>query len=141
MRGFMVELLAMLAAGMPLAGPASGMPAVAQSMMKTTLTVDLPNDVATLDPQQQWDPDSYTGYRNIFDNLVTRDTSGKIVPQVATAWRYEDDTHVVFTIRDDITFQDGTKLTPEDVVFSIRRITNPAFKSPQLSQFDQIVVA
>ncbi|HTI82337.1 MAG TPA: hypothetical protein VL614_17950 [Acetobacteraceae bacterium] len=86
MRGFTVGLLAVLAAGKLLAGPA-----VAQSMTKTTLTVDLPNDVATLDPQQQWDTDSYTVYRNIFDNLVTRDTSGKIVSQVATSWHYTRD--------------------------------------------------
>ncbi len=62
MRELTVGLLAMLAAVIPLARPA-----VAQSMMKTTLTVDLPNDVATMDPQQQWDTDSYTVYRNILN--------------------------------------------------------------------------
>jgi peptide/nickel transport system substrate-binding protein len=108
---------------------------------QANFVVDLPTDPASLDPHLQWDPDSYSVYRNVFDNLLTRDPSGKIVPQVASAWRYDDDTHVVFTIRDDIAFHDGTKLTPEDVVFSVRRITNPAFKSPQLSQFDQIVAA
>jgi peptide/nickel transport system substrate-binding protein len=110
-------------------------PALAQ---KDTLVVDLPGDVATMDPHVQWDTESYTVYRNIFDNLVTRDVSGAIVPQVATAWRYADDLTVVFDLRSDILFQDGTKLTPEDVAFSIRRIINPDFKSPQLSQFDQI---
>ena len=103
--------------------------------------VDLPSDPASLDPHIQWDPDSTSVYRNIFDNLLTRDGTGKIVPQVATAWRYESDTSIVFTIREGITFQDGTPLTPEDVVFSVRRITDPAFKSPQLSQFDQITGA
>ena len=103
--------------------------------------VDLATDPASLDPHVQWDPDSYAVYRNIFDNLVTRDAGGAIVPQVATAWRYGDDTHIVFTIRDDIRFHDGSRLTPEDVVFSVRRITDPAFKSPQLSQFDQIIGA
>ena len=73
--------------------------------------------------------------------MVTRDQSGIIVPQVASAWRYEDPTHVVFTIRGDIRFHDGSPLTPADVVFSIKRITDPAFRSPQLSQFDQIVDA
>jgi peptide/nickel transport system substrate-binding protein len=136
MRGFTIGLMAMVFASIPLAEPA-----VAQSMTKATLTVDLPNDVATMDPQQQWDTDSYTVYRNIFDNLVTRDTSGKIIPQVATSWHYTDNTTIVFDIRKDITFPDGTKLTPADVVFSIRRITNPAFKSAQLSQFDQIASA
>ena len=100
--------------------------------------VDLPSDPASLDPHLQWDQDSYTAYRNIFDNLLTRGKDGAIIPQVAASWRYQDDTHVVFTIRDGISFQDGTKLTADDVAFSIKRITDRAFKSPQLSQFDQI---
>jgi peptide/nickel transport system substrate-binding protein len=108
---------------------------------KDSLVIDLPGDVATMDPQVQWDTDSYTVYRNIFDNLVTRDTAGTIIPQVATAWRYTNDTTIVFDLRSDITFHDGSKLTPDDVAFSIRRIINPDFKSPQLSQFDQIIAA
>jgi peptide/nickel transport system substrate-binding protein len=113
--------------------------AIAQT--KDTLTIDLPNDAATLDPHLQWNTDSYTVYRNIFDNLLTRDTSGKIVPQIATAWTYDNDTTITFKIRDDVTFQDGSKLTADDVVFSINRIINPTLKSPQLSQFDQIKTA
>ena len=108
---------------------------------KQELTIDLGSDAATLDPHVQWDTDSYSVYRNIFDNLLTRDPSGKIVPQVASAWHYTDDKTLVFDLRTDIRFQDGTKLTPEDVVFSVSRIVNPSFKSPQLSQFDQIVAA
>ena len=46
---------------------------------KQELTIDLGSDAATLDPQVQWDTDSYSVYRNIFDNLLTRDPSGKIV--------------------------------------------------------------
>jgi peptide/nickel transport system substrate-binding protein len=103
--------------------------------------VDLVNNPASLDPQVQWDPDSYFIYRNVFDNLVTRDSGGKIVPQVATAWSYRSDTEIVFTLRDDIRFEDGSLLAADDVVFSIRRITDPAFKSPQLSQFDSIASA
>lgn len=105
---------------------------------KDTLSVDLPGQPATLDPHLQWDTDSYHVYRNIFDNLVTRDVSGKIVPQVATAWTYRSPTEIEFTIRGDIKFHNGAALTPEDVVYSVKRITDPAFKSPQLSQFDSI---
>ena len=108
---------------------------------QANFVVDLPTDPASLDPHLQWDPDSYAVYRNVFDNVLTRDAAGTIVPQVATAWRYEDPTHVVLTIRDGIRFHDGSALTPEDVAFSARRITDPQFKSPQLSQFDQIVAA
>jgi peptide/nickel transport system substrate-binding protein len=115
-------------------------PAAAQTA-KDLLTIDAPNDAATLDPHLQWDADSYGVYRNIFDNLLTRDASGKIEPQIATAWRHVDDVHVEFDIRTDVKFQDGTPLTADDVVFSVKRITNPALKSSQLSQFDQIVGA
>ena len=108
---------------------------------KQELTIDLGSDAATLDPHLQWDTDSYSVYRNIFDNLVTREGAGKIVPQVAAAWHYTDDKTLVFDLRSDIRFQDGTKLTPDDVAFSVQRIINPAFKSPQLSQFDQIASA
>lgn len=111
------------------------------AQVKDALVVDLPNDAATLDPHLQWDTDSYTIYRNIFDNLVTRDQDGKIVPQVASAWRYLDDTTIEFDIRQGIAFHDGSPLTAEDVAFSIRRIIDPNLKSPQLSQFDQIVSA
>jgi peptide/nickel transport system substrate-binding protein len=115
-------------------------PAVAQGK-KDTLSVDLPGDAATLDPHVQWDTDSYTIYRNIFDNLLTRDAEGKIVPQVAASWKYVSDTVIDFAIRTDVKFHDGSALTPDDVVFSVKRITNPAFKSPQLGQFNSIVAA
>ena len=115
------------------------LPAVAQP--KTELVIDLAADAATLDPHLQWDTDSYSIYRNIFDNMVTRNEAGAIVPQVATAWRYTDPTTLVFDLRTDIRFQDGTLLTPGDVAFSINRIIDPALKSSQLSQFDQITSA
>lgn len=114
-----------------------GAPVLADSH-KTSLTINLPGDAATLDPHLQWNTDSYTIYRNIFDNLLTRDAAGEIAPQIATSWTYVDDTTIEFEIRDDVTFQDGSKLTAEDVAFSINRIINPDLKSPQLSQFNQI---
>jgi peptide/nickel transport system substrate-binding protein len=108
---------------------------------KDQFVVDLTNEPSSLDPQKQWNPDSYYVYRNIFDNLLTRDDAGKIVPQIATEWSYRSDTEVTFKIRDDVKFHDGTPLTAKDVAFSINRIINPAFASPQLGQFNKIVSA
>jgi peptide/nickel transport system substrate-binding protein len=118
----------------------SPLPALAQGA-KDTLSVDLPGEPASLDPHVQWDTDSYHVYRNIFDNLVTRNPDGKIVPQLAKAWRYENDTTLVLDIRTDVKFHDGTPLTVDDVAWSVQRIIDPAFKSPQLSQFNSIVKA
>jgi peptide/nickel transport system substrate-binding protein len=108
---------------------------------KNRFVVDLVSEPSSLDPQVQWNPDSYYVYRNIFDNLVTRDDAGKIVPQVATSWKYLSDTEIEFKLRDDITFHDGQKLSADDVVFSVKRITDPKFASPQLGQFNKIIDA
>ncbi|MFX7608910.1 ABC transporter substrate-binding protein, partial [Acinetobacter baumannii] len=40
-----------------------------------------------------------------------------------------------------VTFHDGKKLTAEDVAYSVKRITDPKFASPQLGQFDKITDA
>lgn len=108
---------------------------------KDMLVIDFVGEPNSLDPHVQWNPDSFNVYRNIFDNLITRDDEGKIVPQIATGWKYLSDTEVEFKIRGDVKFHDGKPLTADDVVFSIKRITDPAFASPQLSQFNQIADA
>ena len=97
------------------------------ALAKDQLVIDLVSEPSSLDPHKQWNPDSYYVYRNIFDNLVTRDDAGEIAPQIATEWNNVSDTEIVFTIRDDVTFHDGEKLTAEDVAFSVTRIINPDF--------------
>lgn len=102
------------------------------------LTIDLAGEPASLDPHRQWNPDSYYVYRNIFDNLLTRDNDGNIVGQIATSWEQNSDTELTLTLRDDVRFHDGESLTADDVVFSVKRITNKEFGSPQLGQFNKI---
>lgn len=108
---------------------------------KEKLTVDLVNEPSSLDPHVQWNPDSYFVYRNIFDNLVTRNQKGEISPQIATSWKAVSDTVMEFQIRSGVLFHDGSKLTPEDVAYSVSRITDPKFGSPQLGQFNKIIKA
>ncbi|MGI9332363.1 MAG: ABC transporter substrate-binding protein [Gammaproteobacteria bacterium] len=108
---------------------------------KESLVIDNVQEPASLDPHRQWNPDSYTVYRNIYDNLLTRDASGAIIGQVAVSWKSIGDTSVEFLLRDDIVFHDGSPLTADDVAYSVKRITNPEFKSPQLGQFSKIIAA
>ncbi len=109
-----------------------------EASAKDMLVIDFVGEPNSLDPHVQWNPDSFNVYRNIFDNLITRDDEGKIVPQIATEWKYLSDTEIEFKIRGNVKFHDGKPLTADDVVFSIKRITDPKFASPQLSQFNQI---
>ena len=108
---------------------------------KDLLVVDFIAEPSSLDPHVQWNTDSFNVYRNIFDNLLTRDDKGEIAPQIATAWKYLSDTEVEFKIRSDVKFHDGKPLTAEDVAFSVKRMTDKSFASPQIGQFNQIVDA
>lgn len=107
-----------------------------------SLTADLAGYPASLDPGLQYDTDSYSVYRNVFDQLLHRDAStGKIVPWLATSWKQKDAKTWVFTLRHGVKFSDGTPLTAADAAFSIQRILDPKLASQQNANFSAIASA
>ncbi len=66
------------------------------------------------------------------DTLTSLDWDMKTVkPGLATEWTVsEDGKRYVFTLRDDVTFCDGRKMTADDVVYSLKRFIDPATRSP-----------
>lgn len=55
----------------------------------------------------------------IFDTLVWKDSTGNVIPWLATAWQRSDDgTTWTFTLRDNARWQDGQALTSDDVKFT-----------------------
>lgn len=66
----------------------------------------------------------------MFDSLLWKDASGKILPWLATDWkRSPDGKEWKFTLRNDVKWQDGKPFTAEDVAFSFDYITKGAAKS------------
>ncbi|WP_030261646.1 ABC transporter substrate-binding protein [Streptomyces violens] len=61
------------------------------------------------------------------ETLVKLDEDGDAEPALATEWR-QSGREWTFTVRDGVTFHDGTRLTPEDVV---RSLTEAATASPK----------
>jgi peptide/nickel transport system substrate-binding protein len=122
--------------------PSTTTGSTATGAAKTTLTVDMTSYPASLDPGLQYDTDSYSVYRNIYDQLLHRDpATNKIVPWLATTWKQTNATTWVFTMRDGVTFSDGSPLTAADAAFSIQRILDPAFASQQNANFSAIASA
>lgn len=106
------------------------------------LVIDQSGDAATLDPGLQYDTSSYSVYRNIFDQLLGREAkSGKIEGRLATSWKTISSTEWEFTLRGNVKFHNGDPLTAEDVKFSIDRILDKDFKSPQFQNFSAITEA
>jgi oligopeptide transport system substrate-binding protein len=94
----------------------------------------LVGEPATLDPAAQGDADSAAVTAQLFETLTTFDGNLQLQPALADSWRIADDgTQVVFHVRPDLSFSDGTPLRASDVVRSWLRLIDPAHPSPLAS--------
>ncbi len=104
------------------------------------LTIAYSEGGKTLNPSEANDGTSDTLVLAAYDQLVTygtKEEGGKrvsdtatIAPMIASEWSVDDtNTVYTFTIRDDITFQSGKKLTTTDVVKSFEHIDSSASAS------------
>lgn len=90
---------------------------------KDTLVMAQTVDPRNLDPQNAVQTSADRINRNMYDRLFTRDEDMKIVPQLVTDYEQVDDVTWTFTIRDDVSFHDGSPLTADDAVFTLKRLT------------------
>ncbi|MBU0547128.1 peptidoglycan-binding protein [Patescibacteria group bacterium] len=67
----------------------------------------------------------------IFSGLMTYDSNGKLIPQLAKEYSILEDGKIYqFVLKDDIFWHDKKPLTIDDIIFTIKTIQNPDFKSP-----------
>ncbi len=90
-----------------------------------TLRWSSQGDAATNDPHAQ--NESFTNQFNgqIYEQLLSRDKTMKLIPCLATTWKQTSATTWIFTLRKGVTWQDGSNFTADDVVFSILRTQQP----------------
>ncbi len=82
-------------------------------------------DVQTLDPHAMNEGLTNMVWGQVYEGLVARDKDLTIVPSLATSWTVVNPTTWRFRLRPGVRFHDGSPLTAEDVVFSIRRAQAP----------------
>lgn len=101
------------------------------------LVYGLNQEPAKLDPQ--YDSLLVTSLVNkqIYDTLLRKDdTTGELVPWLATEWEWVDDTTLSLTLRDDVYFHNGERFTAEDVVYTINRCVNGSATASLFRSFD-----
>ena len=81
-------------------------------------------EVGTLDPIQAFDYPENTVITSMCDSLLQQQPDGSYKPGLASKVDTPDPRTLVFTINTDAKFWDGKNLTPEDVVYSLKRNTN-----------------
>lgn len=85
----------------------------------------------TFDPAAAGDVDTAAVVAQIYDTLSIYDASRVLQPALAASWEVATDGRsVVFRLRPDLHFSDGSPLTAEDVVGSWLRIIDPAAPAP-----------
>ena len=84
-------------------------------------------DSLTLDPHAQNEGPTHTLSHQIYEPLLQRDMAGQIIPALATEWAplADDPTVWEFSLREGVTFHDGSAFTAADVVFSLNRAQQP----------------
>lgn len=88
-----------------------------------TLTIASPGGQPT-----SWDPAlsdanfQHQYMQPLFDSLIRKTADGSLEPMLASDWSYDDEqTTLTLTIRDDVTFSDGTELDAEAVAANLER--------------------
>jgi len=101
------------------------------------LTLNTEAAPADLDPALAIDTDSYMVITNIFDGLTKYERgTTEIEPNLATSWDIPDPVTFIFTLREGVTFHDGTPFNAESVKYSFDRVIDLA--GPPAYLFDVI---
>lgn len=80
----------------------------------------------TLDPSQTSLEIEAFILKDLYEGLTSYNAAGKIVPGAAESWTVSDDgTVYTFKINEKANWSDGTPVTADDFVFSLRRVEDP----------------
>lgn len=89
------------------------------------LVVGLQGDIIAIDPAFTYDFTTSTVVNQITEGLLKFNNGETLEPNLAESWENPDPLTYIYNIRQDVTFQDGTPMTVDDVIFSMERTRNP----------------
>ena len=77
----------------------------------------------------------------VYSGLLKATPEGDYVPDLAQSYTISSDgLTYTFVLRSDATFHNGTKVTADDVVYTVEKAQDPAIKSPLEANWDGVVV-
>ena len=89
---------------------------------RNSVTVGIANDIASLDPHMATTAGTREVMFNLFEGLVKASPEGGVTYAVASDYEVSSDgLTYTFTLREGVTFHNGTQVTAEDVVYSLER--------------------
>ena len=132
MKNIYLTLLALILASTLLSSPAISNES--EKVLKVATMWDIPD----LDPVQRGD--AWAEKALVTETLVTSNQEYELLPQIATSWRQLDGKTWEFKLKDDVLFHDGSKLTADDVKFTLERSAKLDTTIANFLQLDHIDV-
>jgi peptide/nickel transport system substrate-binding protein len=102
----------------------------------TTVVFGLEGDVRGLEPALSYDFTANPVTCNISEGLMKFTPAGELEPLLAESFEQPDELTYVYTLREGITFSDGSPMTADDVVASIARVRDPEVAGPMAWMYD-----
>src|SRR5690625_4144483 len=102
------------------------------------LVISEASDIVSLDPHGNNDVPSSNVRNNIYESLTYLDGDMEVQPRLATEWEEIDDTTWEFTLKEGVTFHDGTEFNAEVVKANLERDIDPAVASPRMFLYEMV---
>jgi peptide/nickel transport system substrate-binding protein len=101
----------------------AGSAGLSSASAENIVTMNTVQIFGTIDPAKISDYTDYMAAVNPYDALISVDSKGNLIPELAESWTVSADAkEVTFKIRADAKFSDGTPVTAADVVYSVDRL-------------------
>ena len=104
-----------------------------------SVTLALSGNPSTLDPHATTETLTFQVTRSLYDTLLEPDEQGNLRPALASSWEVSaDNLSIIFHLRKDLVFHDGSRFDGSDVLATIRRIQSEGLASPSAGEFEVI---
>lgn len=101
-----------------------------EGAVREDLVLQLNAEPTTLDYQQDTSVITQVLCHNLYSTLVVIGENGKIEGDLAESWEWNEDyTQITFKLREGIKFSDGSEITADDVIYSVKRGKDMGYSS------------
>lgn len=104
------------------------------------ISIGLQAAITSMDPHYHNLSPNNSMMQHVFEGLIKRDESQKLVPGLAVSWRAVDDLTWEFKLRKNVRFHDGSPFTAEDVAFTLKRVPNVPNSPSSFATFTKPIV-
>lgn len=107
-------------------------------LFASTLNLSISSNPSRINPILATDSASSEIADWIFNGLFKYDKDGNVVEDLAQSYSFENNTTLIISLKKNILWHDGKKLSADDVIFTYKTINNPKIYTPISQSFKTI---